>query len=169
MTRNLPTKITAEYEKLNDSRRNQNRIEGAVWEYHLDCDKYDVSGFAGGLLTRNADRLWIAHYWEHCQGEPAKTREQAILNVLPLAAALAEQHENDQNEYKRIYEERNRQARGLSVLFPPGTGSVIVRDTTAEYHKPSPEARYKVTMTFDNLTYDQVCELAESLRRKQAQ
>ena len=164
MTRNLPTQITAEYRKAYGY--NKTKVKDAIWEYHIDCRKFEVSGFAGGLLTRNADGLWIAHYWDHCQGEPAETREQAILNVLHLAAVVKDVFEAEQMEYKRVYEERNRQARELGAIFPPESGLVIVHDTTAEYLRHSPEARYKVTMTFDNLMYDQVCELAAAQQRK---
>lgn len=137
-------------------------IPNAEWQYSIRESDESVSGFAGGLLSRTPDGLWIAHYWNHATGEPAKTREQAILNLLPRAAAIVLELRTQQAEHEQTYDARMVFAQELAAKFPKKVNrTVAVHDTTAQSNKPSPEARFKVTITYPNLTADEVEFLAK--------
>jgi hypothetical protein len=164
MSRKMPTIINVEYQRAAEYERV--KVPGAVWNYSIRSSDEDVYGFAGGLLVKTPAGNWIAHYWEYCSGDPASTREQAILNVLPLAAAIVDKHRADQKEFERVYEERITHACALGNLFPAGCGLVGVHDITAKHEEPSGEPRFKVTMTFDNLTEEQVIRLATQEREQ---
>jgi hypothetical protein len=161
--RQLPTVIGVRYERARDYEKSM--VPDAIWSYTIGSADGDVQGFAGGLLIKTPDGLWQAHYWKSCSGAPAATRERAILNVLPEAAAICDQFIAERAEYDRIYNTRSEHARALATVFPAGTGLVSVHDTTLRPDAVSPEPRYRVTFTFDNLTEEQVLTLAANTRR----
>jgi hypothetical protein len=157
--RQLPISIKVEYERARSYQKKE--VPDAIWDYTIkEADGDGAHGFAGGLLIKTPDGLWQAHYWKHASGAPAKTREQAILNVLPLAAELCDKWEAERATYEGIYDARWKYAATLQNIFPECSGLVTVHDITATRQGPSPEARYKVTFTFDNLTEMQVGVLA---------
>lgn len=157
--RQLPTTIKVEYERAKSYHKKE--VPDAIWNYTIkEADGDGAHGFAGGLLVKTPDGLWQAHYYKHCSGDPAKTREQAILNVLPLAAEFCDKWEAERTENENLYDMRWKYAATLQGIFPERSGLVTVRDITATREGPSPEARYKVTFTFDNLTEAQVYALA---------
>jgi hypothetical protein len=138
-------------------------VPDAIWQYRIEEADGNVYGFAGGLLSKTTDNLWKAYYWNYVSGEPAKTRKQAILNVLPLAAKIVIGFNTQRAEYEKIYAERCAFANSLFDKFkkkPSRTVSVF--DTTAERSKPSGEPLFQVTMVFDNLTSEQINKLVEA-------
>jgi hypothetical protein len=157
----LPTQIEVTFGKVREYHKKQ--VPNALWEYHIEEANGDVYGFAGGLLTKDGQGSWVAHYWEYAKGAPARTREAAVLNVLPLAAKIVEESRAQQAEYARVYDARMSDASELAATFQPHNGEVIrVHDTTACREKQSPDARFTVTITYDNLTRAEVEGLSKA-------
>jgi hypothetical protein len=150
MLNQLPTQIKVQYLKARPCALTQMR--NAVFEYSILEANGDVYGFAGGLLSKTQDGLWQVYYWEYAVGSPARTRKQAILNVLPLAAKIVADSRTQQEEYDKVYRDRQDFALQLAGRFSvlPGR-TVSVHDTTAERGKPSLPAKFKVTITYDDL------------------
>jgi len=137
----------------------------AIWDYFIVESDQNVEGIA--RTAKTPDGLWQARYWEHVGWAPsAKTREQAILNVLPAAKAFVDAWRKQRHEYEKVYEQRQAWADILANRFRTRfSGTVSVRDEEANREKESEPSRYTVTIKYEGLTQGEVEALAREAGR----
>lgn len=153
------------YEKIQPHFGDAKEHPDCTWRYHIEEADEDVNGFAGGLLRKTSKGLWQALYWKYALGEPAKSREQAILNILPLARMVVEQWRRGQQDKEKEYESRRATARALSEEFTKTQDrEVTVHDVNApNSDKLCGPPKYTVTVVYTNLTAERVKDLARRL------